>query len=288
MKIGINTFLFASPFTNEQVKWFPIFKQWGFDFIEIALEDPSNIDPVYIRKQLDRYQLPCSAICAAMGPGRDLRGTGQEQESSLQYLKSLMDVMGTLGCSLLAGPMYSSVGRAEEVSETDYQIQWQMVVQHLKTLARYAAERNIKLAIEPLNRFETDFINTCAQGLQMVKEVGHPALSLHLDTFHMNIEEKNLKKAILNTGKHIGHIHISGSDRGTPGNDHIDWEGIFSALRQIDYQGNIAIESFTKDVKVIAKAAAIWRLIEPSREEIAIKGLQFLRSHLNQGPTVGI
>jgi D-psicose/D-tagatose/L-ribulose 3-epimerase len=280
MKIGINTFLFTSPFTNEQAKWFPVFKQWGFDFVEIALEDPTNIDPVYIKEQLELHQLPCPVVCAVMGPGRDLRGTEQEQQTGLAYIKSLMEVMGVLGSTVLAGPMYSTVGRAEEVAEEEYAQQWQTVVKHLRALTSYAAERNIQLAIEPLNRFETDFINTCAQGVQMVEEVGHPALSLHLDTFHMNIEEKNLAKSILTTGKHIGHIHISGSDRGTPGNDHIDWQGIAYALKQINYQGHLAIESFTKDVKVIAKAAAIWRKIEPSREEIATKGLTFLRTLL--------
>ena len=111
----------------------------------------------------------------------------------------------------------------------------------------------------------------------MVADVGSPVLKLHLDTFHMNIEEKDQAKAIRKAGKHLGHFHACGSDRGTPGNDHIDWKPIAAALKAIRYQGDVVIESFTTDVKVIARAAAIWRQIEPSREEIATKGVKFLK-----------
>lgn len=277
---GINTFLFTSPFTSADISLFPKFKQWGFDSVEIALEDVADIDATLVRKALDENGLKCGSICAAMGPGRDLRGTEEEQRTSITYIKSVLDIMPELGCPILIGPLYSSVGRAEAVEEGQYKIQWDTVVKHLKTLSNYAEELGLQLAIEPLNRFETDFINTCEQGLRMIKEVDSKVLLLHLDTFHMNIEEKDLAKAILNAGSKLGHLHACGSDRGTPGGDHTDWQGIRSALKEINYTGGISIESFTPDVKVIAKAASIWRSFEPSKEDIAIKGLQFLRSFI--------
>ncbi len=280
MKIGINTFLFTSPFTNKDVALFPMFKSWGFDFVEIALENPSDIDAVYIKEELEKNGLDCLAICAAMGPDRDLRGTKEQQQTALSYLKGVMDQMKALGCPVLAGPLYSSVGRAEQVAKEDYKNQWKTVVAHLKDLSDYAQERNIVLAIEPLNRFETDFMNTCEQGLNMINDVNHPALLLHLDSFHMNIEEKHLHTAILKAGDKLGHFHSCGSDRGTPGNDHTDWTAIFEALKKINYKGNMAIESFTTDVTVIAKAAAIWRQIEKSGNDIAEKGVIFLRSQI--------
>ena len=135
--------------------------------------------------------------------------------------------------------------------------------------------------MEPLNRFETDFINTCDQALEMIADVNSPALLVQLDTFHMNIEEKNQAAAIRKAGKKLGHFHACGSDRGTPGNDHIDWKGIAAALREVGYNKDVVIESFTKDVKVIARAAAIWRQMEPTRDEIAVKGLRFLRGTLS-------
>lgn len=114
----------------------------------------------------------------------------------------------------------------------------------------------------------------------MIAEVKSPALKLLLDTFHMNIEEKNPAAAIRKAGKNIGHFHASATDRGTPGNDHLNWQEIGNALKSVKYGGPIVIESFTKDVKVIARAAAIWRKIEPRRDEIARKGLKFLSKTL--------
>jgi len=280
MRLGINTFLFTSPFTNESTRLFRQFKQWGADTVEIPIEDPSHIDPAHVKRELDRHGLVCGSICACLGPDRDLRGTPEQQRNSLNYLKRVIDQMVVLDCRSVVGPVYSSVGRAEAVPPAEYRKQWKTVVRNLKILAAYAQQRGKQICLEPLNRFETDFINTCDQALRMVKAVGSPALKLHLDTFHMNIEEKCQGAAIRKAGKLLGHFHACGSDRGTPGNDHICWDCIAKALKAIHYQGDVVIESFTTDVKVIARAAAIWRRIEPTRNEIAVKGLKFLRKML--------
>jgi D-psicose/D-tagatose/L-ribulose 3-epimerase len=280
MRIGINTFLFTSPFTNESTKLFPQFKKWGFQTVEIPIEDPSHIDPAHVKRELDKNGLVCGSVCACMGGGRDLRGTPEQQKTALNYMKKLIDQMVVLDCPSLIGPVYSEVGRADAVPANEYKQQWKTVVKHLKTLAKYAEKKKKQICLEPLNRFETDFINTCDQGMKMIEDVGSPALKLHLDTFHMNIEEKHQGKAIRKTGKLLGHFHACGSDRGTPGNDHINWKPIAKALKKIKYKGDIVIESFTTDVKVIARAAAIWRRMEPTRNEIAVKGQKFLKKTL--------
>ncbi|MEO5959953.1 MAG: sugar phosphate isomerase/epimerase [Opitutaceae bacterium] len=280
MKFGINTFLFTSPFTDKSTKLFAQFKKWGFDSVEIAIEDPSHIDPLHVKRELVRHGLVCGSVCAAMGPDRDLRGTPEQQTTALTYLSAILDQMVALDCPTLIGPVYSSVGRADAVPAKEYRQQWKTVVKHLKYLAKYAADRGRRIALEPLNRFETDFINTCDQGLNMIRDVGSPALRLHLDTFHMNIEEKDLGAAIRKAGPLLAHVHACGSDRGTPGGDHTDWAGIASALKAIRYRDDVVIESFTSDVKVIARAAAIWRQIEPSQKDIAAKGVRFLKRTL--------
>jgi D-psicose/D-tagatose/L-ribulose 3-epimerase len=280
MRFGINTFLFTSPFTNSSTKLFPQFKRWGFDTVEIPVEDPSHIDPAHVKRELDKHGLVCGSICACMGPDRDLRGKPSDQRTALKYMMKVIDQMVVLDCPALIGPVYSSVGRADAVPPVEYKKQWKTVVKHLKTLSAYAAKNGRVVCLEPLNRFETDFINTCDQGLKMLKDVGNPALKLHLDTFHMNIEEKNQGAAIRKAGKLLGHFHACGSDRGTPGNDHIDWKPIAAALKAVGYKGDVVIESFTTDVKVIARAAAIWRKMEPTRDEIAVKGLKFLKENL--------
>jgi D-psicose/D-tagatose/L-ribulose 3-epimerase len=280
MRFGVNTFLFVSPFTNESTKLFPRFKRWGFDSVEIAIEDPGHIDPAHVKRELDKHGLVCGSICACMGPDRDLRGTPAQQRTALKYMKGVLDQMVILDCPSLIGPVYSSVGRADAVPPAEYRKQWKTVVKHLRDLCRYAEARGKQVCLEPLNRFETDFINTCDQGLQMIRDVKSPVLKLHLDTFHMNIEEKHQALAIKKAGRHLGHFHACGSDRGTPGNDHLDWKSIARALRGVRYRGDVVIESFTTDVKVIARAAAIWRRIEPTQNEIAVKGLKFLKKHL--------
>lgn len=281
MRLGINTFLFTSPFTNQSTKLFSTFKKWGFETVEIPVEDPSHIDPAHVRKQLDKHGLVCGSVCACMGPDRDLRGTAQQQRTGLAYMKKLIDQMVVLDCPRLIGPVYSAVGRADAVPDNEKKKQWRTVVNNLKKLCSYAEKKGKEVCLEPLNRFETDFINTCDQALKMARDVRSPALKVHLDTFHMNIEEKNQGKAIRKAGKLLGHFHACGSDRGTPGNDHIDWKPIVAALRGVGYKGDVVIESFTTDVKVIARAAAIWRRMEPTRNEIAVKGIRFLKKVLN-------
>jgi D-psicose/D-tagatose/L-ribulose 3-epimerase len=271
MRFGINTFLFAQ------------FKRWGFDSVEIAIEDPRHIDPAVVKRELDKNGLVCGSVSACFGPDRDLRGSAKQQQATIKYMMGVLDEMVTLKSTTVIGPVYSSVGRADAVPPKEYRQQWRTVVKNLKPLCREAEQRGIQICVEPLNRFETDFINTCDQAMNLISDVGSPALKILLDTFHMNIEEKSSADAIRKAGPLLGHLHACGSDRGTPGGDHTDWNSIAQALKDIGYKGDVVIESFTPDVKVIARAAAIWRRIEPTRDEIAVKGLKFLRETLN-GP----
>ncbi|MGO8699165.1 MAG: sugar phosphate isomerase/epimerase family protein [Limisphaerales bacterium] len=281
MRFGINTFLFTSPFTTRSTKLFGKFKKWGFDTVELAIEEPAHIDPKKVKAELDKAGIACGSACACLGPDRDLRGDAKQQKNAMKYMTAVLDQMVVLDCPTLMGPVYSSVGRADAVPDRERKQQWRTVVKNLKALCQYADDRGRKITMEPLNRFETDFINTCDQALEMIADVNSPALLVQLDTFHMNIEEKNQAAAIRKAGKKLGHFHACGSDRGTPGNDHIDWKGIAAALREVGYNKDVVIESFTKDVKVIARAAAIWRQMEPTRDEIAVKGLRFLRGTLS-------
>lgn len=277
MKFGINTFLFTSPFTNRSTRLFRQFKAWGFDGVEIAIEDPAHIDPAFVRAQLDKYGLVCTSVCACFPPARDLRGTKAQQRATVSYVNQLINIADALGTEKIIGPLYSATGRADAVPAAEYRQQWKTVVRHIKTICAYAEEQGKVICLEPLNRFETDFLNTVDQGLKMIRDVNSPALKLLLDTFHMNIEEKDCAATIRRAGKYVGHVHASASDRGTPGNDNVEWSGVARALKDINYNGAVVIESFTTDVQVIARAAAIWRRIEPNRNDIAIKGVAFLK-----------
>ncbi len=284
MRFGLNSFLFASPFTNDSVKLFKKFKDWGFDTIEIPIEDPSHIDPAKVKAAADKAGIAIGSVCACMGPGRDLRGSPEDQKTGSDYVKAIIDQAAVLGCPRVIGPIYSVVGLIGPHEDAEKKQQFDLVVKNLKPLAAYAAAKGVELCIEPLNRFETDFLNTVEQGLKLVKAVGAKNVKLHLDTFHMNIEEKNQPDAIRRTGKLLGHFHACGTDRGTPGGDSLQWKPIVAALKEVGYDGDVVIESFTTDVKVIARAAAIWRKIEPKREDIAVKGLANLHALFGRKP----
>jgi len=280
MRFSINTVLFVSPFTNADSQLFAKFKKWGFDAVELLIEDPAHIDPLIVNRELKKNNLVCGSVAAAINPERDLRGNATSQRNGVKYLCQLIEQMVTLEARVLGGPAYSYVGRAEAYSTAEKKRQWKSVVKNLKVVSQYAAARGKLVCVEPLNRFESDFLNTIDQGLKLIADVGSPALKLHLDTFHANIEEKHQGEAICRAGKHLGHIHACGCDRGTPGKDHIDWKSIAAALKAIKYDGDIALESVTLDMPRIASSAGIWRRMEKTRDEIARDGLKFLRKTL--------
>ena len=282
MRFGINTFLFSCPFTNKSTRYFAKFKEWGFDSVEISIEDFSHIDPKHLTAQLAKHGLVCGSVTPCLGPDKDLRGTPEQQRKGIEFLKQVVDFMGPVEATSMIGVVYSTVGRTDAVPPKEFRQQWKTVVKNLKEVSAYAEDKGKIIALEPINRFETDFINTCDRGLEMIHDVGSPALKLHLDTFHMNIEEKDQAAAIRRAGKHLGHLHACGCDRGTPGNDHIAWKEIAAALKAIRYQGDVVIESFARGLPALARAASIWRDIEPTRDEIAWKGLKFLRKTLGK------
>ena len=161
MRFGLNSFLYTSPFTDKSFSLIPKFKKWGFETIEIAIEDPSHVTASKLKAALDKHGMACGSICAAMGPGRDFRGSGADQRTAMEYCKALIDTAAIVGCPRLIGPIYSVVGKADAVDPATQKKEFALVVKNLKVLAAYAGKKGVDLCIEPLNRFETDFLNTC-------------------------------------------------------------------------------------------------------------------------------
>ncbi|MFW6137846.1 MAG: sugar phosphate isomerase/epimerase family protein [Spirochaetota bacterium] len=277
MKFGVNTFLFESPFTTESIEHLKVIQQLGFDGVEIAYENKGDMDLEKVSGAIKEQGLECCAVCGAFGPDRDLRGGTKEQENSNQYIRDCIDACEILGAGILAGPLYSSVGRAGMETPENKKKQWETVVENLREVCKYAENKGITLGIEPLNRFETDFINICTDARRLIEDVNSSALKIHLDTFHMNIEEKSLPMAVLEAGELLCHVHASENDRGAPGTGTVDWKGVKDALNKINYNGYMVIESFTPDVEIIARAASIWRQTEQSNVELSRKGLMFLK-----------
>ena len=248
----------------------------GFDVIELQVEEPGQWDPGRAAELAAEHELGTS-LCCVMPPGRDLALDDTTAATTVDYLEHCVEVAARIGSPVVAGPMYAAVGRLWRLEASERRATIERVAERLRPVADLAGERGVRLALEPLNRFETSLINTVEQGLELVDLVDSAACGLLLDTFHMNIEEKHPAAAARVAGSRIAHVHGCGTDRGAPGADDFGWPEFFAALDDAGYEGTIAIESFTPENETIAVAASVWRPLASSPDELAAAGLAFLR-----------
>jgi D-psicose/D-tagatose/L-ribulose 3-epimerase len=277
MKFGASTFIWVSPFSNETLDLVDKVATLGFDLIEVCVEDPATIDTAAIRRRIEAAGIGAT-VCGAFGPDRDMSADDTAvRRNAIGYVNRCSDIAAELGADIVVGPMYSAVGRTRMAEPEERRAQRRLAAESIREAADYARDRGVRLALEPLNRFETDLINTVDQGVELVEEIGRDNVGLLLDTFHMNIEEKNLPAALRRARRHIFEFHACSSDRGTPGEDHLDWTGIATALRDVGYEGPVVIEAFTPKIKEIARAVSIWRPLAESEDALASNGLAHLK-----------
>ncbi len=281
MHFGVNTWVWVSPLTTDELKKLaPHVKAMGFDWIEVPLETLDDLDFAEGAAIIRDHGLGVST-CAAMAPDRDLIHPDPDiRQKGFAYIQGCIQATRTLGATNLVGPIYSAVGRVWQQTPQERAADADMLVNNLGALAKFAGDHGVVLGIEPLNRFETSFINLASQAIEVIDRVDHPSCQIMLDTFHMNIEEKSLGAAIRATGSRLCHFHACENDRGAPGSGNVTWTEVASALHEIGYDGPVVIESFTDKVKSIARAAAIWRAFEPSQDALAQNGVHFLKKLL--------
>jgi D-psicose/D-tagatose/L-ribulose 3-epimerase len=281
MNFGVNTWVWTSPLTTAELEWLaPHVKEIGFDWIEIPIEGIGDLDYERGAALIRELELGVST-CAAMGPDRDLVHPDPAiRANGIAYIQGCIDATATLGGTNLVGPIYSAVGRTWQMTAEERARDTDLLVENLGILARYAGDKGVRLGVEPLNRFETSFINLATQIIEVVDRVNHPSCQIMLDTFHMNVEEKSLGAAIRAAGSRLIHLHACENDRGAPGSGNVTWPDVARALEDIGYDGPVVIESFTAKVKSIARAAAIWRPLAPTQDDLARDGLLFLQQLL--------
>ncbi len=278
-QIGVNAWVWSSPIDTEELsRLAPKIAKMGFDLVEVPIESTTDLD--YGKgAEIARANGLAVSVCAAMGPDRDLIHPDESiRTNGMNYVRHCIDATKTLGAANLAGPLYSAVGRTWQQTADERRHDLDLLVRQLRELSAYAGERGVTLCVEPLNRFETSFLNLTSQAIEVVDRVDHKACGLLLDTFHMNIEERSIGDAIRAAGPRMRHLHTCENDRGAPGSGHVPWDEVARACRDIGYNGPMVIESFTNKVKSIARAAAIWRPFATSQDALATEGLRHLRT----------
>jgi D-psicose/D-tagatose/L-ribulose 3-epimerase len=281
VKFGVSTWLWTSPFTTETVSLFPKIKSIGYDVVEIPVEDPDLINVKKIRAALIENNLE-AVVCGAFGPSRDLTNDDPSyHETSFNYIHECFKICEELGAKFLAGPMYSSVGKARLISSDQRKVEWDRAVTNLRKVCKRACDLGLEIAIEPLNRFESDLVNTASDVMKLVNEIDHPSAKVLLDGFHMSIEEPDIEKAFLTVGSRLLHVQVSENYRGTPGTGQTRWDLYRKGMEAIGYKGVVSIESFTPEVKELAGAVCIWKPLAESQDKFAKEGLEFLKKWAN-------
>jgi D-psicose/D-tagatose/L-ribulose 3-epimerase len=275
MKYGINTFLWTASFNESNLDLLPRIKAMGFDGVELARFSFADCPSAPIRRALEENDLECTFCTALTG---QLSLANEHAPAALTFLRDAIHWAAEVGAQTVAGPFCSAVGYLPGRRRTSDE--WQRAIDGLRSLTPVLEETGVTLAVEPLNRFETFFLNTGADARELCDAVDHPQVGVLFDTFHANIEEKSIRSALVKIGPHLKHVHTCENDRGAPGSGHVAWPELFDSLGRLHYDGWLVIESFGSRVPEIATAACIWRDLASSPEALAEEGLKFLkRSH---------
>lgn len=272
MKIGISTWLWTQRFTTDRVDLIRKIADLGFDWIEFPLEEIQQFDYQEIGAILRDLGLNVS-LTAVLRQDRDLTVADPvRNNAAIEYLKHAVDAIAALGGHRVGGGIYGGIGRVWYPPAEEHQCELERVADHLRPIGQYAADRGVVFGIEPIIRFRSSFINTLAEALELAAMIDRPAIQVMADTFHMNVEEKDVAYALESSGNHLVHVHANETNRGAPGSGHLDWRGVRAALKNIGYTGALVIESFGGELKEQAG-----RSLEAQRDAIAREGYRFLK-----------
>jgi D-psicose/D-tagatose/L-ribulose 3-epimerase len=278
MKLGVNTLLWSAAFDEPVVSRLPAIKAHGFDGVEIPIFQPSAFAAGTARRALEANALECT-VCSIVPRGLDLASDDADvRRKTRGHIEDTIKAASEIGARVLNGPLYTPVGYLPGRRRT--KDEWARAVEGYQALVPLLTSSDMTLALEPLNRFETYFLNTAADAAALCDQVGHPRVGISFDTFHANIEEKDIAAAYRSLGRHLKHVQTSENDRGIPGSGHVEWPAVFGALRDLGYDEWLVIESFGFNLGELSAAVAIWRDIEKTPDAIAFDGLQFLKKHL--------
>ncbi len=276
MKYAAHSMMWTATFTEKDLGLFDRLKRMGFDGLEIFLNHPESLPMEKIKEKMNETGMGCT-LSVGLGKEQNLISPDRgARDAGVAFLKEGVDVACELGTDVVSGVIYAAWGEFTGKMRTEDE--WNYSKECLLKVAEHAKGKGVVLALEPVNRFETYFLNTIEDTRKMVEEINHPNVGIHADTFHMNIEEESFYGAIKMAGEHLCHVHLCENNRGIPGTGHIPWDDVFRALRELNYDRWAVVESFVPAVEEVARMTAIWRQLAPSADVMAEEGLKLYRS----------
>jgi len=283
VKTGAHLFIWTSRLNEDTLKVFHKVKEMGFDGVEIPLVNPMEIELKLIeqmRNELEKINLAYTC-CAGLGKNENLIDKDESiRERGKSYLKKFIDICSDIDTDTLDGVLYGTFEMSKGRGRTPEE--WDLAVKLIREMADYAKDKKVTLCLEAVNRYETYFLNTAEDGVRLLKDIGKDNVKLHLDTYHMNIEEKDFYTPIVKSKGYLGYMHCCENDRGIPGTGHVNWDEIFKGLSEIGYNGWLVIESFYGPMKEMPVASSVWRKLASSTDEIAIQGLKFIQEKVKE------
>jgi D-psicose/D-tagatose/L-ribulose 3-epimerase len=277
MSYGMNMLLWTADATGEKfLALFERLKKMGFDSVEIPIMAPDVKKCAELGKRLESMGLKRTAVTVLTSENNLIGPDKKQRQGGVAHLKAVAECCQALGSSLLVGPIYAALGVFTGKGPTDEE--WQWGAEGLREAAEGARKYGVTLVAEYLNRFEIYLLNCCADAARMVKDVNHPNFRMMYDTFHANIEEKDITAALAGCADVMIHVHISENDRSTPGKGGVNWKETFAALKKIQYKGSLTIEAFGLALPELAAATKIWRRMFEDEEQLAEQGLAFIKS----------
>lgn len=276
-KFGVDSFIWAELFSEKDLWIIPKAKELGFEYLDLAIAQPAAFPLEKVKAEIAKCGIK-PVTTTTLDKATNLASPDASiRQAGVKSLKTLVDINYALGSKILGGVNYAGWGCLSGKPPTKDEYKWS--ADAMREVAEYAKSKgDLIIAVEAVNRFETHILNTAEQSVAYCKQVGTPNMKVHLDCFHMNIEETSIKGAVETCGRqYLGYVHVNESNRGIPGTGLVPWKELFIALKQVGYEGPLVIESFDPNFEELAKNCAIWRRFTETGEELAVKGLANLK-----------
>lgn len=271
-KIGMHASLWAAEWTREAAELaVPEAAEHGLEAIEFPLLVPEGVDAPHSRKLFEKYGIePTCSLCLP-----EDKMAAERPDAAEAFIRKALDKAADVGAKFLGGVTFGALGYRSGLPPQKRE--YENIVKAMRPVAQHARKLGITLGIEPCNRYETHLLNTSVQAMMLKEMISEPNVTIHFDTYHMNIEEKGIGSALRATAGHCSYVHMSESDRGVPGTGTIDWNDVFRGLSEANFKGMLVVESFVTLPPEIARALSVWRPVARDRHEVLERGVPFLK-----------